>query len=394
MLTINQNYLNLENNYLFATVGKKVNAFVNKNPDRQVIRLGIGDVTLPLCPAVTEALHAAVDEMGRKETFHGYGPYEGYPFLRNAIRDYYDGRGVSLQSGEIFISDGAKSDVSNILDILSKDNTVLIPDPVYPVYVDTNVMDGRKIFYMDAGEHNGFLPPPSADVRADIIYLCSPGNPTGAVYTAAGLKAWVDYALERNSLILFDAAYEAFVCDKTLPRSIFEIEGARSCAIEFNSLSKTAGFTGTRCGYAIVPYELIFAGQSLRDLWLRRQTTKFNGVSYIVQKGAAAIFSPDGQTQVRQAIDYYRANARTMTDALGELGIWFTGGDHSPYVWLKCPRGMDSWSFFDFLLEKACVVGTPGAGFGKNGEGFFRFSAFGDKQATIEAMRRVKEVLA
>ena len=392
-MKINPNYSNINDSYLFSTIAKKVNEFTQNNPNANIIRLGIGDVTRPLCPAVINALHEAVDEMGKSETFRGYGPEQGYDFLRNAVKDYYKGHNVDLDINEIFIGDGAKSDVGNILDIFSNDNIVLVPDPVYPVYVDTNTMAGRKIIYMDANKENGFLPLPNNDVKADIIYLCSPNNPTGAVYNYEQLKKWVDYALEQDAIILFDAAYEAFI-DEDLPHSIYEIEGAKNCAIEFCSLSKTAGFTGTRCGYTIVPMDITKESTKLNKLWLRRQTTKFNGVSYIVQRGAAAVFSKEGQEQIKETIKYYKENAKIMSNALNELGIWFTGGTNSPYVWLKCPMGMSSWEFFDFLIKEANVVGTPGAGFGKNGEGFFRLTAFGNKDATKEAIDRIKKVLS
>lgn len=393
-MKINANYLNLKESYLFSDIAKKTAAYKAANPDADIIRLGIGDVTLPLCGAVVDAFHAASDEMGKKETFKGYGPEQGYPFLKEAIRDYYKSEdGVELEPDEIFISDGAKSDLGNILDIFAKDNTVLVPDPVYPVYVDTNTMDGRKIVYMSGNDANGFLPLPDDSVDADIIYLCSPNNPTGAAYNHAQLKLWVDYAKKKGAVILFDAAYEAFVSSKELVRSIFEIEGAKECAIEFCSFSKIAGFTGTRCGWTVVPQTLVYDGVKLNKLWLRRQTTKFNGVSYPVQKAAAAVFTPEGRRQIKENLDYYKANARVITAALDELGIWYTGGINSPYIWLKCPDNMKSWDFFDLLLTKANVVGTPGAGFGEMGEGFFRLTAFGDRDRTVEAVERIKKLL-
>lgn len=391
-MKINKNYFNIEQNYLFSTIAKKVDEFQAKNPGTEVIRLGIGDVTKPLCKEVINSLHSAVDEMADSKTFRGYGPEQGYTFLREQVRAYYLERGVELENKEIFISDGAKSDISNILDIFDKDNIVLIPDPVYPVYVDTNIMLGREIKYLDANEKNGFLPLPDSSMHVDIIYLCSPNNPTGAVYNYDQLKVWVDYAIDNNAVILFDSAYEAFISDSSLPRSIFEIEGAKKCAIEFCSLSKTAGFTGTRCGYTVVPMELEFEDTKLNNLWLRRQTTKFNGVSYIIQMGAAAVFSEEGQRQIKEVIKYYKDNASLISSALEDMNIWFTGGKNSPYVWLKCPNGMDSWEFFDLLLNEANVVGTPGAGFGKNGEGFFRLTAFGDKNNTLQAINRIKSL--
>ena len=397
-MKINTHYQELQDSYLFSTIARKMAAFQTENPDlaassdAAVIRLGIGDVTRPLCPAVVDAMHAAVSEMGQQESFRGYGPEQGYDFLKKSIYEYYGARRIPVEMDEIFISDGAKSDLGNILDLFDLDNTVLVPDPVYPVYVDTNTMAGRTILYMDANEQNGFLPMPNEGIKADIIYLCSPNNPTGAVYSAEQLQKWVAYALKNQAVILFDAAYEAFVRDDNLPRSIYEIEGARACAIEFCSFSKTAGFTGTRCGYTIVPMEL--ESGVLNKMWLRRQTTKFNGVPYIVQRGAAAVFSEQGQQQIREDIDYYQENARIIADALKELGVWFTGGKNSPYIWMKCPNGMASWEFFDYLLTKAHVVGTPGAGFGKNGEGFFRLTAFGNRENTIEAVKRMKKLFS
>ena len=391
-MNINQNYLNLKESYLFSTIAKKVEDYKKQNPDKNVIRLGIGDVTLPLCPAVTEAMEKAVKEMGKKETFRGYGPEQGYGFLASALADYYQKRNVSLEEHEIFISDGAKSDLGNILDIFSVDNTVLIPDPVYPVYVDTNIMAGRNILYMNATAENGFLPLPDEKMDADIIYLCSPNNPTGAVYRKEQLQKWVEYALGHKAVILFDAAYEAFIQDESLPHSIYEIEGAKKCAIEFGSFSKTAGFTGTRCGYTVVPMELESGGVSLNRLWLRRQTTKFNGVPYIVQRGAEAVFTEEGHRQTRQAIAYYLENAKIIGRALNTLGIPYTGGENSPYIWMQCPDGMTSWDYFDYLLEKANVVGTPGVGFGNNGEGFFRLTSFGNREDVLEATRRMEQL--
>ena len=387
-MNINTNYDNLEQSYLFSTIAKKVSEYAAGNPDKKVIRLGIGDVTLPLCNAVTDALHKAVDEMGVQSTFRGYGPEQGYDFLREAVQGYYKKNNVDLELDEIFISDGAKSDLGNILDLFAKDNTVLVPDPVYPVYVDTNVMAGREVRFIDANGDNKFLPLPDKSVKADIIYICSPNNPTGAVYNKEQLKEWVDYALSNKAIILFDSAYECFISDKSLPRSIYEIEGAKDCAIEFCSLSKTAGFTGTRCGYTIVPKNL----GKLNKMWVRRQTTKFNGVPYIVQRGAEAVFSEEGQKEIAVNIAYYKENAKIISDALTECGIWFTGGKHSPYIWLKCPNNMKSWEFFDYLLNNAQIVGTPGAGFGKNGEGYFRLTSFGSKENTIEAMERFKKL--
>ena len=394
IMKLNTNYLNVNDSYLFSTIAKKVAAYQQAHPDKTVLRLGIGDVTLPLAPAVISALHSAVDEMANKDTFRGYGPEQGYDFLKDSIAAYYKERGVQLAGDEIFISDGAKSDLGNILDLFSQDNVVLVPDPVYPVYVDTNVMAGRKIIYADANEANGFLPMPDYSVDADLIYICSPNNPTGAAYTVAQLKEWVDYATKKGAIILYDAAYECFVESEGLARSIYQVEGAKNCAIEFCSFSKMAGFTGTRCGYTVVPEAIEKDGLSVNKMWLRRQTTKFNGVPYIVQRGAAAVFTKEGREQISKNLDYYRANAKVIAEGLKELGIWFTGGENSPYIWLKCPNGMKSWEFFDYLLENAQVVGTPGAGFGVNGEGFFRLTAFGSAEVTKDAVERIKKLLS
>jgi len=389
-MRINKNHFNLIENYLFSDVANKVKKYSEENPNKKIIKLGIGDVTLPLCNAVIDEMKNAICEMGKKETFKGYGPEEGYLFLREKIQSYYNKKGVNLKTDEIFVNDGAKCDLGNILELFSVDNTVLIPDPVYPAYVDCNVMAGRKIKYIDANRENEFLPLPSEKDKADIIYLCSPNNPTGAVYNHEQLKTWVNFAIENDSIILFDSAYESFIEDKNLPSSIFEVEGAKKCAIEFCSLSKTAGFTGTRCGYTVIPQKLVFENQSINKMWKRRLAAKFNGVSYIVQRGAAAIFSELGQQQIKNNIRYYKENAKIIANALDELNIYYTGGINSPYVWLKCPNNMKSWDFFDFLLQRANVVGTPGAGFGKNGEGFFRLTAFGDRANTIEAVERIK----
>ena len=391
-MKLNTNYCNLSESYLFSTIAHKVSEYQAAHPDQKILRLGIGDVTLPLAPAVIAAMHEAVDEMSEKETFRGYGPEQGYDFLRGSIQGYYARRGISLDLSEIFVSDGAKSDCGNILDIFAQDNVVLVPDPVYPVYVDTNVMAGRKILYMNATAENGFLPMPDESVHADIIYLCSPNNPTGAAYTAAQLQAWVDYAHKNNAVILYDAAYESFAAEGAA-RSIYEVEGAKDCAIELCSFSKTAGFTGTRCGYTVVPQALVFDGMSCNKFWLRRQTTKFNGVSYIVQRGAAAVFTEEGEKQIRANIDFYRNNAKIISDTLDRLGIFYTGGKNSPYIWLQCPNYMKSWDFFDLLLNEVQVVGTPGSGFGRNGEGFFRLTAFGSEETTREACARIEKLL-
>lgn len=387
-MNLNKNYDNLEQSYLFSTVAKKVNEFTSKNPDKKIIRLGIGDVTLPLCKKVIEAMHKAVDEMGVQSTFRGYGPEQGYDFLREAVQKYYTTHNVNLDLDEIFISDGAKSDLGNILDLFGNDNTVLVPDPVYPVYVDTNIMAGRKVIFADANGDNCFLPLPDKNVKADLIYICSPNNPTGAAYNREQLNSWIEYAKENNAIILFDTAYECFIDDSSIPHSIYEIEGAKDCAIEFCSLSKMAGFTGTRCGYTIVPKAL----GKLNKMWLRRQTTKFNGVPYIVQRGAEAVFTEEGQKEIKENLNYYKENAKIISETLKRCNIWHVGGKYSPYIWLKCPNNMKSWEFFDYLLEHAQVVGTPGAGFGKNGEGYFRLTSFGSKENTLEAMERIEKL--
>ena len=392
-MKLNKHYSELNESYLFSTIAHKVAAYQKANPDKDIIRLGIGDVTLPLAKSVTDAMLKAVEEQGKKETFHGYIPSEqGYEFLRSAIQKYYAGHGVELDMAEIFVSDGAKSDLGNLLDLFDVDNTVLVPDPVYPVYVDDNVMAGRKILYMSASAENNFLPMPDDNVHADIVYLCSPNNPTGAAYTRDQLKAWVDYAKKNDAIILYDAAYECFISDENLARSIFEVEGAKEVAIEVCSFSKIAGFTGTRCGYTVVPTAL--AGGKLNKMWLRRQTTKFNGVAYVVQRGAAAVFTEEGMREIQQNLDYYRANAAVIAAALDEAGVWYCGGKNSPYIWLRCPNNMGSWEFFDWLLETANVVGTPGEGFGPCGKGYFRLTAFGDAARTKEAAARIKAALA
>ena len=398
MPKLNENYLNLKQSYLFSEIAHRVAAYQEKNPDKKIIRLGIGDVTRPIGSSVIKALHEGVDAQGNAATFKGYGPEQGYDFLRNAVVNYYAENGVSIDAGEVFISDGAKSDTGNITDLFAQDNVILIPDPVYPVYVDTNIMNGRNITYISANAENNFLPMPDPAQHADIIYICSPNNPTGAAYNKEQLKVWVDYALANDAIILYDSAYECFITDKTLPRSIFAIEGAKKCAIEFCSLSKTAGFTGTRCGYTIVPKDLKFTASngtemSLNAMWNRRQTTKFNGVSYIVQKGAAEVFSKEGMAQCRANIAYYQENARIIADCMEKNNIRYFGGINSPYVWFECPMGMESWEFFDYMLNNIQVVGTPGAGFGDNGKYFFRLTAFGTKENTIEAMERFDNML-
>ena len=394
-MQINPHYAELNESYLFSTIAHKVADYQKAHPDADLIRLGIGDVTLPLAKSVVEAMGKAVEEQGCKETFHGYIPSEqGYEFLREAIRKYYAERGVTLSLSEIFISDGAKSDLGNLLDLFSADNTVLVPDPVYPVYVDDNVMAGRKILYLAATAENNFLPMPEEAPDADIVYICSPNNPTGAAYTVEQLQAWVDWAKARDAVILYDAAYECFVSQPGLARSIYEVKGAEEVAVEVCSFSKIAGFTGTRCGYTIVPQALVRGGQSLNKMWLRRQTTKFNGVAYIVQRGAEAVFSEEGMAEIQQNLDYYRRNAAVIAQALDEAGVWYCGGKNSPYIWLRCPGGMGSWEFFDWLLDTARVVGTPGEGFGPCGKGYFRLTAFGDAGRTREAAERIKAALA
>ena len=375
-MQLNPHYAELNESYLFSTIAHKVADYQKAHPEADVIRLGIGDVTLPLAASVTEAMHKAVEEQGRKETFHGYIPSEqGYAFLREAIQKYY-----------------AKSDLGNLLDLFSQDNTILVPDPVYPVYVDDNVMAGRKILYLPATAGNNFLPMPDEAPHADIVYICSPNNPTGATYSVEQLKAWVDWAKQNDAVILFDAAYECFVTEPGLARSIYQVEGAKEVAIEVCSFSKIAGFTGTRCGYTVVPTAL--AGGKLNKMWLRRQTTKFNGVAYVVQRGAAAVFTEEGMREIQQNLDYYRANAAVIAAALDEAGVWYCGGKNSPYIWLRCPNNMGSWEFFDWLLETANVVGTPGEGFGPCGKGYFRLTAFGDAARTKEAAARIKAALA
>lgn len=358
--------------------------------------MGIGDVTLPLAPCVVDAMKKAVEELGHKETFRGYGPEQGYEFLHEAIQKYYARHGVKLDTKDIFISDGAKSDCGNITDLFEDTNVVLVPNPVYPVYADTNVMRGRKILYMNGTPQNHFLPMPDDSVKADIIYLCSPNNPTGAVYTREQLEKWVAYARKNDAIILYDAAYEAFITDPSIPRSIFAIPGARECAIEFCSFSKTAGFTGTRCGYTVVPQELVRRTPDgkelhLNTMWLRRQTTKFNGVNYFVQRGAEAAMSVLGEKQCGDMLDYYRENARIMMRTFDKKGYTYFGGVHSPYVWMQCPKGMKSWDYFDYLLNKLAIVGTPGSGFGSMGEGYLRLTAFGSREGTIEAMKRIEK---
>ena len=391
-IKINENYKNLKKSYLFSEIAKRIQAYSEENPSAKIIRLGIGDVTLPLTKSVTQAMTKAVAEMGARETFRGYAPDNGYDFLREAISRHYKRFGVDIPVEEISVSDGAKSDVGNITEIFG-DNPVLIPDPVYPVYYDSNVMSGRRISFIRADETNGFLPMPEGlSGEGYIIYLCSPNNPTGAVYDHAGLKRWVDFAVSTGSLILYDSAYEAYI-HGNFPHTIYEIEGARACAIEICSFSKTAGFTGTRCSWTVVPSELSAGGMSLREMWERRQATKFNGVPYVVQRGAEAALSDAGYAECMELVNYYMENAALIAGVLREKGIFFTGGTSSPYIWMRCPAGMDSWSFFDSLLHGIQVVGTPGAGFGECGEGYFRLTSFGSREATKEAVERLRGFL-
>lgn len=394
MSLINENFLELEDSYLFSTIAKKVSEFTNKNPDKKVIKLGIGDVTRPIVPACLEAMHKAVDVMGTEKGFKGYGPEQGYQFLRKAIiENDYSARNIAIDEDEIFISDGAKCDCGNIVDVFAKDNKVAITNPVYPVYLDTNVMSGRNITYLPVTAENNFIPQLPRE-RVDMIYLCFPNNPTGTVLNKEELTKWVKYAKENKSIILYDAAYEAFISEENIPHSIYEIEGAKEVAIEFRSFSKTAGFTGLRCAYVIVPKDLkgyTKNGEevSLNRLWNRRTCTKFNGVSYIVQRAAEAIYSEEGKKQIRENIKYYMENARIIKEGLEKAGFVCYGGTNSPYVWLKTPEGMKSWDFFDKLLNEVAVVGTPGVGFGECGEGYFRLTAFGTKEATSEAVERI-----
>lgn len=395
MPKLNENYQNVKDSYLFAEIARRVKVYEETHPEKaaDIIRLGIGDVTLPLTKSVIEALHEAVDSQAVSETFKGYGPEQGYAFAQEAIADYYARNGVEVKVTDIFISDGAKSDTGNITELFAKDNVVLVPDPVYPVYVDTNTMDGKNIIYMNGTKENDFLPMPDENVKADIIYLCSPNNPTGACYNKEQLEAWVAYALKNDAVILYDSAYEAFITDPTLPRSIYAIEGAKKCAIEFCSLSKTAGFTGTRFSYTVVPEELVFETSnggtlSLHNMWNRRQCTKFNGTPYIIQYAGAKVFTEEGMKECQENIGYYRENAHMIAETLEKKGISFTGGVNSPYIWFECPKGMESWEFFDYLLENAQIVGTPGAGFGENGKNYFRLTSFGKHEKTKEAMER------
>ena len=389
MMIPNLHYKELETSYLFTRIAEKTAAYLAAHPGQRLLHLGIGDVSLPLCGAVIRALHVAVDDQADKDRFQGYQPECGAPFLREAIAAHYRDRGIVLSPEEVFVSSGASDELGDLLDLFDRSNTALVLEPAYPAYVDANVMAGRTLRRLSAGREAGFLPMPDKGVCSDLIYLCSPNNPTGAVFDRPGLQRWVDFANENGSILLFDAAYEAFVQAPGIPRSIFELEGARTCAIEICSLSKTAGFTGTRLGYTVIPGELNRCGMNLREMWVRNRTTKTNGVSYILQRGAAAVFTPEGQEQIQASLSVYRKNARVLMGALDSLGIWYCGGRNAPYLWLACPDGMDSWTFFDCLLTEIQVVGTPGAGFGTDGEGYFRLSSFGDPADTEEAARRL-----
>lgn len=404
MVKVNENYLKFPGSYLFSTIAKKVKAYIEANPDKKVIRLGIGDVTMPLAPSIVDALHGAVEEMGNAETFHGYAPDLGYSFLRETIaKEDYIKRGCQIEADEIFVSDGAKSDCGNIQEIFDESCIIAVCDPVYPVYVDSNVMAGRtgtydevtgkwsKVVYMPCTEENGFVPELPKEA-ADLIYLCVPNNPTGTTLTRDQLKVWVDYANETGAVILYDAAYEAYIAEDNVPHSIYEIEGAKTCAIEFRSFSKNAGFTGVRLGFTVIPKELIRGGVALHALWARRHGTKFNGAPYIIQKAGEAVYSEAGKVQLKEQVAYYMRNARVIYDGLKEVGCEVYGGVNAPYIWLRVPEGMTSWEFFDLLLEEASVVGTPGSGFGPSGEGYFRLTAFGTYENTVEAMERLKKM--
>ena len=389
MIRPNKYYSELKDSYLFYNIAQKTKAYVEQHPGTKLLRMGIGDVSLPLCDAVIRALHEAVDDQASKNSFHGYMPECGAPFLREKIAEHYEKRGVSLSADEVFVSSGASDELGDILDLFERSSSALVIEPAYPAYVDANVMAGRKIVHLSSSEENSFLPEPSEDIKADLLYICSPNNPTGAVFSREQLQVWVDFANENGSLILFDAAYEAFIEDETLPHSIFELDGAKTCAIEICSLSKTAGFTGTRLGYTVIPKALKRNGMNLNEMWVRNRTTKTNGVSYIIQKGGAAVFAEEGQRQIHENIQMYKKNAKILMKALDQIGIWYCGGKNAPYIWMRCPKGMKSWEFFDYLLHKIQVVGTPGEGFGAAGEGYFRFSTFGSPEDTKEAAERI-----
>lgn len=393
MMIPNRHYAELKDSYLFYHIAQKTKAYLSEHPGAKLYRLGIGDVTLPLCNAVIEALHQAVDDQASQERFHGYMPECGADFLREAIAGYYAQRNVQLSADEIFVSSGASDELGDILDLFDRSNTAMIIEPAYPAYVDANIMAGRKIVHLPSDCSNGFLPEPDPSSEADLLYICSPNNPTGAVFDRAQLQKWVDYANAHGSIILFDAAYEAFIEQPGLPHSIFEIEGAKTCAIEICSLSKTAGFTGTRLGYTVIPKKLARGGMNMNDMWVRNRTTKTNGVSYIIQKAGAAVFTPEGQREIHQNIQLYKQNAKMLMQTLDALNVWYCGGKNAPYIWMKCPDGLGSWDFFDLLLNRIQVIGTPGEGFGACGEGYFRFSTFGSPEDTQEAAKRLYELL-
>ena len=393
MLKPNIRYKELKDTYLFNTIYRKTKEYLDANPNQKVLRMGVGDVSLPLCDAVIKALHKAVDDQANATTFHGYMPEIGASDLRHAIEGYYRKMGTTITEKEIFVSSGACDDLGDILELFDQDNVVMVIEPAYPEYVDTNILAGRKIIHLESGEKNGFLPEPCEEAKADILYICSPNNPTGAVYNRDQLQAWVDFANEIGAVILFDAAYEIFIEEENVPHSIYELDGADRCAIEICSLSKTAGFTGTRLGYTIVPQNLIRSGMNLNEMWSRNRETRTNGVSYILQKGALAVFTPEGQQQIRDNLRIYKENASYFMEALDAAGIWYTGGKNSPYIWMKCPDGMSGWEFFDYLLREIQVVGIPGDGFGKCGKGYFRFSTFGSPEETKEAANRLCNLL-
>ena len=393
MIIPNRHYAELKDSYLFYHIAQKTKAYLSEHPGAKLYRLGIGDVTLPLCNAVITALHQAVDDQASQERFHGYMPECGADFLREAIAGYYAQRNVQLSADEIFVSSGASDELGDILDLFDRSNAAMIIEPAYPAYVDANIMAGRKIVHLPSDCSNGFLPEPDASSEADLLYICSPNNPTGAVFSRSQLQKWVDYANAHGSIILFDAAYEAFIEQPGLPHSIFEIEGAKTCAIEICSLSKTAGFTGTRLGYTVIPKKLARGGMNMNDMWVRNRTTKTNGVSYIIQKGGAAVFTPEGQREIHQNIQLYKQNAKMLMQTLDALNVWYCGGKNAPYIWMKCPDGLGSWDFFDLLLNRIQVIGTPGEGFGACGEGYFRFSTFGSPEDTQEAAKRLYELL-
>jgi len=393
MITPNMHYADLKDSYLFYHIAQKTNAYLEANPEKHLFRMGIGDVSLPLCDAVIKALHEAVDDQAEKARFHGYMPECGAPFLREIIQDHYHKQGIDLTYEEVFVSSGASDELGDILDLFDKSSSAMVIEPAYPAYVDANVIAGRGIIHLASGKENGFLPEPDEEAKADLIYICSPNNPTGAVFDKAKLQRWVDLANANGSVILFDAAYEAFIEDDSLPHSIFEMEGAKTCAIEICSLSKTEGFTGTRLGYTVIPKDLVRNGMCFNEMWVRNRTTKTNGVSYIIQKGGAAVFTEEGQRQIRENIQVYKNNAKTLMEALDQLGIWYCGGKNAPYIWLQCPKGLGSWEFFDYLLQEIQVVGTPGEGFGACGEGYFRFSTFGSPEDTQEAAKRLVQLL-